>query len=59
MKNQLKELLQRRLELKAVLIETKTSFFLNDLEGQHRHYTAKKLLKKTEKAIFKILEDEK
>jgi len=58
MKNQLNELLQRRKELKDVLRETKTSFFLGDMEGQQRFYIAKQLRKKTEKAIFKILEDE-
>jgi len=59
MKNILNELLQRRLELKAVERETKTSFFLNDTEGQYRYYQAKKLRKQTEKAIFKILQNEK
>ncbi len=54
----IKQLLQHRYELKAVERETKTAYFLQDQNGIERNQIAKKLRKKTEKAIFKLLRDE-
>jgi len=59
MKNQLNKLLQRRIESKEIEKETKYYQIENDASMQLKHFTAKKLRKKTEKAIFKILEDGK
>lgn len=55
---ELKQLVEKRKELKAVEKETENYVLLDDFSMQHRYYKAHKLRKKTEKAIFKILEND-
>lgn len=57
MKPTKKELLQIRKYCKAIQKETKSSFLTGDQVEQQKYLKAKKLRKKTEKEIFKILED--
>jgi len=59
MNEKLTKLLQDRKDCKEIEKETKPSFLTGDQVQQQRFYIAKKLRKKTEKAIFKILEDGK
>lgn len=58
MNQKLTELLQLRKDYKAIMKETKPSFLTGDQVEQQRFYIAKKLHKKTEKAIFKLLYNE-
>lgn len=51
-------LLKHRKKLIALKKENETYVILNNFEMQKKYFKAKKLLKKTEKAIFKILENE-
>jgi len=50
--------MQYRKDLKAIEKENESYVITNDFEMQQKYFIAKKLRKKTEKAIFKILEDE-
>jgi len=58
MKQTLTRLLKQRTDYKAIEKENESYVITNDFEMQKKYFIAKKLRKKTEKAIFKILEDE-
>jgi len=58
MKPTKKELLQYRKDLKVIEKENESYVITNDFEMQKKYFIAKKLRKKTEKEIFKILEDD-
>ncbi len=56
--DKIKQLLQLIDECEDIERETKSAYFLQDQNGIERNQIAKKLRKKTEKAIFKLLRDE-
>lgn len=57
MNEKITKLLQYRKDLKTIQKENETYVITNDFDAQQKYFIAKKLRKKTEKAIFKILED--
>lgn len=58
MNEKIKHLLQQRKDYKAIEKENESYVITNDFDMQEKYFIAKKLRKKTEKQIFKILEDE-
>lgn len=58
MNEKLKHLLQQRKDYKLIEKENESYVITNDFDMQEKYFIAKKLRKKTEKQIFKILEDD-